>query len=150
MTMDNSEHTLDCLCAWCEVERQHAEQRAAKEQAEARRSAAACSEPQWTPRAKKMLILARKVALKYGHNYIGSEHMLGGMIVEGEALASRLLAAHGVTMELLIRECGWQVKTDPTEEERERAEYQRLHAKFGAQNVQGMAAGADGPPMPGD
>lgn len=136
MTMDNSEHPLDCLCAWCEVERMHAEQRAAKEQAEARRSAAACSEPQWTPRAKKMLILARKVALKYGQNYIGSEHMLGGMIAEGEALASRLLATHGITMELLIRECGWQVKTEPTEEERERAEYERLHAKFGAQNAQ--------------
>lgn len=28
--MNNSEHTLDCICAWCEVERQHAEQRFAR------------------------------------------------------------------------------------------------------------------------
>jgi len=82
-----------------------------------------------------MLILARRVALQYGQNYIGSEHIIGGIVAEKEGFAARLLARHGITMELLIKECGWEKKTDPTEEERERAEYERLHAKFGAQNA---------------
>ena len=40
--MDNSEHQKDCICAWCEVERQNAEIRRDRD-ASARRSAAACS-----------------------------------------------------------------------------------------------------------
>jgi ATP-dependent Clp protease ATP-binding subunit ClpA len=88
---------------------------------------------QWTPRAKKMLALARKVAIDYGQNYVGSEHLLAGIIREKEGFAARVLEAHGLTMEWLIKECGWQTMADRIEE-RERAEYERLRAKFDPQN----------------
>ena len=70
--------------------------------------AATCSEssPQWTPRAKKMLMLARKVAITYQQNYVGSEHLLAGIIAEKEGFAARLLEAHGITMDTLVKECG--------------------------------------------
>ena len=133
--MDNSEHPLDCICAWCEVERQNAEMRAAKEQAYARRSAATCSEVPWTPRVKKMLMLSRKVALHYRQNYVGSEHLLAGILAEKEGSAARLLERHGITMDLLVKEYGWQTQADAAEES-ERAEYERLRAKFDPQNAQ--------------
>ena len=41
--MDNSEHQKDCICAWCEVDRQNAEIRAAKEKADDRLALTACS-----------------------------------------------------------------------------------------------------------
>lgn len=46
--MDNSEHQKNCICAWCEVERQNAEIRRDRA-ASARRSAAACSPSSDTP-----------------------------------------------------------------------------------------------------
>jgi len=100
----------------------------------------------WTPRAKKMLTLARKVAIEYGQNYVGSEHLLAGIIREKEGFAARVLETHGLTMEWLIKECGWQ-KMAKRIEERERAEYERLRAKFDPQNAIGEAR-ADNPTPP--
>jgi ATP-dependent Clp protease ATP-binding subunit ClpA len=48
----------------------------------------------FTPRAKKVLELGLREALRMGHNYIGTEHILLGIIREGEGLAATILAKH--------------------------------------------------------
>ena len=45
----------------------------------------------FTPRAKRMLELALREALSIGHNYIGTEHILLGLVRENEGVASRML-----------------------------------------------------------
>ena len=45
----------------------------------------------FTPRAKKTLELALREALSLGHNYIGTEHILLGMVRENEGVAARIL-----------------------------------------------------------
>ena len=45
----------------------------------------------FTPRAKKMLELSLREALQLGHNYIGTEHILLGLIREGEGVAAQIL-----------------------------------------------------------
>ncbi|MEV6849940.1 ATP-dependent Clp protease ATP-binding subunit [Actinoplanes sp. NPDC051411] len=47
----------------------------------------------FTPRAKKVLELALREALQLGHNYIGTEHILLGLVREGDGVAARLLGA---------------------------------------------------------
>lgn len=46
----------------------------------------------FTPRAKKVLELALREALSLGHNYIGTEHILLGLVRESEGVAARILA----------------------------------------------------------
>ncbi len=48
----------------------------------------------FTPRAKKVLELSLREALKLSHNYIGTEHILLGIIREGEGLAAQILYEH--------------------------------------------------------
>src|SRR5437899_7269145 len=50
----------------------------------------------FTPRAKKVLELALRAALQLGHNYIGTEHILLGLIREGEGVGVRVLVSLGV------------------------------------------------------
>jgi ATP-dependent Clp protease ATP-binding subunit ClpC len=45
----------------------------------------------FTPRAKKILELSLREALDLGHNYIGTEHLLLGLLREGEGVAVRIL-----------------------------------------------------------
>jgi ATP-dependent Clp protease ATP-binding subunit ClpA len=52
----------------------------------------------FTPRGKKVLELSLREALQLGHNYIGSEHILLGIIREGEGVAARVLEKLGVTL----------------------------------------------------
>ena len=52
----------------------------------------------FTPRAKKSLELAAEEARSLGHNYIGTEHVLLGLIREGEGLASQVLFSMGVDL----------------------------------------------------
>ncbi|MEW6173614.1 MAG: ATP-dependent Clp protease ATP-binding subunit [Bacillota bacterium] len=52
-----------------------------------------------TPRAKRVLELAIDEARNLGNNYIGTEHLLLGLIREGEGIAARVLAASGVELE---------------------------------------------------
>src|SRR5579859_5323657 len=47
----------------------------------------------FTPRAKKTLELALREALHLGHNYIGTEHILLGLIKEGDGVAAQIMAA---------------------------------------------------------
>ncbi|MBE4718975.1 ATP-dependent Clp protease ATP-binding subunit [Pseudarthrobacter sp. AB1] len=49
----------------------------------------------FTPRAKKVLELALREALQLGHNYIGTEHILLGLIREGEGVAAQVLVKLG-------------------------------------------------------
>jgi ATP-dependent Clp protease ATP-binding subunit ClpC len=44
--------------------------------------------PPFTPRAKKVLELSLREALQLGHSYIGTEHMLLGLVREGEGVAA--------------------------------------------------------------
>ena len=47
--------------------------------------------PPFTPRAKKVLELSLREALQLGHSYIGTEHMLLGLVREGEGVAAQVL-----------------------------------------------------------
>ncbi len=47
----------------------------------------------FTPRAKKVLELALREALSLGHNYIGTEHILLGLVRENDGVAARILLA---------------------------------------------------------
>ena len=53
----------------------------------------------FTSRAKKALELAQDEAVSLGHNYIGTEHVLYGLIKEGAGVASRVLQNQGITAE---------------------------------------------------
>src|SRR5205814_6064730 len=53
----------------------------------------------FTPRAKKVLELSLREALALGHNYIGTEHVLLGLVAEGEGVACRILLDFGATVE---------------------------------------------------
>ncbi len=53
----------------------------------------------FTPRAKKALEIAAEEARNLGHNYIGTEHILLGLIREGEGLASQILYSLGIDLE---------------------------------------------------
>ncbi|OLB76477.1 MAG: Clp protease [Actinobacteria bacterium 13_2_20CM_2_71_6] len=50
-------------------------------------------------RSKKVLELSLREALRLGHNYIGSEHILLGLIREGEGLAAQILVESGVSLD---------------------------------------------------
>jgi ATP-dependent Clp protease ATP-binding subunit ClpC len=64
----------------------------------------------FTPRAKNVLELALREALSLGHNHVGTEHVLLGLVREGEGVAARILLDLGVTAEAVrdavIRQLG--------------------------------------------
>jgi ATP-dependent Clp protease ATP-binding subunit ClpC len=53
----------------------------------------------FTPRAKKVLELSLRESLQLGHNYIGTEHILLGLIREGEGVAARVLVRLGADLD---------------------------------------------------
>ena len=53
----------------------------------------------FTPRAKKVLELSLREALQLGHNYIGTEHILLGLIREGEGVAAQVLVKLGASLD---------------------------------------------------
>jgi ATP-dependent Clp protease ATP-binding subunit ClpC len=59
-----------------------------------------------TPRVKKVLELAVDEARRLGHDFIGTEHLLLGLIREGEGVAARVLESLGANLE--------KVRTDTT------------------------------------
>ena len=61
-------------------------------------SAAADRHIPFTPRAKKVLELSLREALQLGHNYIGTEHILLGLIREGEGVAAQVLVKLGADL----------------------------------------------------
>jgi ATP-dependent Clp protease ATP-binding subunit ClpC len=52
----------------------------------------------FTPRAKKVLELSLREALQLGHDYIGTEHILLGLIREGDGVAAQVLAGFGADL----------------------------------------------------
>jgi ATP-dependent Clp protease ATP-binding subunit ClpC len=58
----------------------------------------------FTPRAKKALELAAEEARSLGHNYIGTEHLLLGLIREGEGVASQVLLNLGLDLNTVRNE----------------------------------------------
>jgi ATP-dependent Clp protease ATP-binding subunit ClpA len=57
----------------------------------------------FTPRAKKVLELSLREALQLGHNYIGTEHILLGLIREGEGVAAQVLVRLGADLSAVRR-----------------------------------------------
>lgn len=55
----------------------------------------------FTPRGKKVLELSLREALQLGHNYIGTEHILLGLIREGEGVGAQVLVALGAELTLV-------------------------------------------------
>ena len=52
----------------------------------------------FTPRAKKVLELSRREALAMGHNYVGTEHILLGLLREGDGVAAQVLVLMGADL----------------------------------------------------
>ena len=73
--------------------------RSAVESVIGRGAAAAAGELRMTPRAKKVLELAVKEAGRLRHNYVGTEHLLLGIVREGEGVAAGILGRLGITHE---------------------------------------------------
>jgi Clp amino terminal domain, pathogenicity island component len=60
----------------------------------------------FTDRARRVVVLAQGEARDLGHNYIGTEHLLLGLIREGEGVAPRALEAMGIGLDAVRREVG--------------------------------------------
>ena len=55
------------------------------------------NENKFTPRAEEALRLSQEAAGELGHGYVGTEHLLLGLIREGQGMAARVLATAGLT-----------------------------------------------------
>jgi hypothetical protein len=79
----------------------------------------------FTPRAKKVLELALEEAQQLGHNYIGTEHLLLGLIRENEGIAAQVLMNMNVKLEEVREEVlellGADVTNTPDDDEEEAA-----------------------------
>jgi ATP-dependent Clp protease ATP-binding subunit ClpC len=75
----------------------------------------------FTPRAKKVLELSLREALQFGHNYIGTEHLLLGLIREGEGVAAQVLVRLGGDLSAIRQQVIRLLKEKPTTEELPRA-----------------------------
>ena len=53
----------------------------------------------FTPRAQQVLVLAKREAKRFGHNYVGTEHILLGLIKLGQGVAVTALQAMGLDLE---------------------------------------------------
>jgi prophage maintenance system killer protein len=58
----------------------------------------------FTPRSKKVLELARREAKRLGHGYVGTEHLLLGLVREGEGVAAQVLATLGADRARVVEE----------------------------------------------
>jgi ATP-dependent Clp protease ATP-binding subunit ClpC len=67
----------------------------------------------FTDRAKKVMALARQEAQRFNHEYIGTEHMLLGLIQEGSGVAANVLKQMNVDLERIRQEIEKFVKTGP-------------------------------------
>ena len=58
----------------------------------------------FTERARKVLTLAQEEAQRFNHNYIGTEHLLLGLVREGDGVAARVLSNMGVQLPKFARQ----------------------------------------------
>src|SRR4051812_1673021 len=70
----------------------------------------------FTPRAKKVLELSLREALQLGHNYIGTEHILLGLIREGEGVAAQVLVKLGAELNRVRQQVLQQLAGSPGKE----------------------------------
>jgi len=70
----------------------------------------------FTPRAQQVLALARKEADRFHHNFVGTEHLLLGLIRLGQGTAVTVLGKMGLDLETVRREVEKQVGTGPDQE----------------------------------
>jgi len=68
----------------------------------------------FTERARKVIILAKEEAKRFNHDYIGTEHILLGLIREGEGVAAAVLEKMGVSLENIRLEIEKLVQPGPT------------------------------------
>jgi ATP-dependent Clp protease ATP-binding subunit ClpC len=68
----------------------------------------------FTERARKVIILAKEEARRFNHDYIGTEHILLGLIREGEGVASTVLQKLGLSLENIRLEIEKLVQPGPT------------------------------------
>src|SRR5471030_1433298 len=67
----------------------------------------------FTPRAQQVLALARKEADRFNHNYLGTEHILLGLIKLGQGVAVNVLQGMGIDLETVRMEVEKQTGTGP-------------------------------------
>jgi ATP-dependent Clp protease ATP-binding subunit ClpA len=72
----------------------------------------------FTPRAKKVLELSLREALQLNHNYIGTEHILLGLVREGEGVAAQVLVKLGASLNVVRQEVIKQLHENPDVEHR--------------------------------
>jgi prophage maintenance system killer protein len=73
------------------------------EQIIGRGTAPPAGEPPFTPRSKKVLDLANREARRLGHNYVGTEHLLLGVVREGAGLAAQILGRLGADRAAIVQ-----------------------------------------------
>jgi ATP-dependent Clp protease ATP-binding subunit ClpC len=100
----------------------------------------------FTPRAKKVLELSLREALQLGHNYIGTEHILLGLIREGEGVAAQVLLNLGADLEkvrsaVIQLLSGHYGKQPESGEERQRSSSGALLDEFGRNLTRGAEEG---------
>src|SRR3990167_9900549 len=61
-------------------------------------------EAKFSPRVKDVITFSREEALRLGHNYIGTEHLLLGLVREGEGIAAGVLESLGVNLDKVRHE----------------------------------------------
>ena len=67
----------------------------------------------FTERARKVIILAKEEAKRFNHDYIGTEHLLLGLVREGEGVAAAVLQKLGLDLESIRIEVEKLVKPGP-------------------------------------
>jgi ATP-dependent Clp protease ATP-binding subunit ClpC len=67
----------------------------------------------FTPRAQQVLVLARKEAERFNHNYVGTEHLLLGLIKLGQGVAVNVLQRMGLDLERVRMEVEKHVGSHP-------------------------------------
>ena len=67
----------------------------------------------FTPRAQQVLALARKEAERFNHNYVGTEHLLLGLIKLGQGVAVNVLERMGLDLERVRMEVEKHVGSYP-------------------------------------
>jgi ATP-dependent Clp protease ATP-binding subunit ClpC len=80
----------------------------------------------FTPRAKKVLELSLREALQLGHNYIGTEHILLGLIREGEGVAAQVLVNLAGDLKTVRQQVIQLLKENPTTDEMPQAAQARV------------------------
>ena len=97
----------------------------------------------FTPRAKKVLELSLREALQFGHNYIGTEHILLGLIREGEGVAAQVLVTLGGDLSAIRQQVIRLLKENPTTDEKPQAAQARVARLAESVGETGIASRAE-------